>query len=110
MACGSGGGGERMGPTDAADVAWMAERLGDQPLATFKQSVQLPVDYRGTLSHTFIQFTDAPFFAEAGTRAKKLGFRYRDMLSIPAGHAAMISQPTALSTMLLEGLPISTTK
>jgi hypothetical protein len=66
--------------------------------------VKLSVDYSDSLSHTFIQCTEAPFFSEAGTRAQEMGFRYRDMLTIPAGHAAMISQPTALSEMLLEGL------
>ncbi|MEO8392986.1 MAG: alpha/beta hydrolase [Chloroflexota bacterium] len=92
------------GPTDAVDIAWMAARLGDQPLATFTQPVQLPVDYSDSLSHTFIQCTEAPFFAEAGARAQQVGFHYSDMLSIPAGHAAMISQPEALSELLLAGL------
>jgi pimeloyl-ACP methyl ester carboxylesterase len=56
------GAADEWGATDAADVAWMAARIGDQPLATFTQPVQLPVDYRDSLSHAFILCTEAPFF------------------------------------------------
>jgi pimeloyl-ACP methyl ester carboxylesterase len=93
------------GVTDETEVAWMAARIGDAPLAPFTQPVQLPVDYRDSLSHTFIQCTQAPFFAEAGRRAQQMGFHYHQMLL--AGHMAMITQPGVLAEILLEVLQVS---
>ncbi len=88
------------GVTDERDVAWMTPRLGDQPLKTFTQPVQLSSDRDRSLSQTFIQCTKAPFFAEAGERAKRRGFRYRELFS--AGHDAMVTKPKELAKILLE--------
>jgi pimeloyl-ACP methyl ester carboxylesterase len=85
--------------TDERDVAWVAPRLGDQPLKTFTQPVQLSADENSSMSQTFIQCTQAPFFAEAAARARRRGFQYRELFS--AGHDAMITRPTELAKILL---------
>lgn len=88
------------GVTDAADVAWVAPRLGDHPLKTFTQPVQISTDRNRILAQTFVQCTKAPFFTEAGERARRRGFRYRELFS--AGHDAMITKPKELAKILLE--------
>jgi len=88
------------GVTDERDVVWMTPRLGDHPHKTFTQPVQLSEDKNRTLAKTFIQCTKAPFFAEAGERARQRGFRYRELFS--AGHDAMVTKPKELAKMLLE--------
>ncbi len=86
------------GVTNEDDIAWAQSRLGDQPIKTFTQSVALSsqIDIPGT----YIQCSEAPFFKDAATRAKKKGFRYHDLLS--AGHDAMITQPEDLAQILLQ--------
>ena len=86
--------------TDAGDITWMTPRLGDQPLKTFTQPSQLSTERNAALSSTFIQCTQAPFFAEAGERAKRWGFQYQNLFS--AGHDAMVTKPEELSKLLLE--------
>jgi pimeloyl-ACP methyl ester carboxylesterase len=86
------------GVSNATDVRWMEQRLGDQPLATFTQplpasSVRVP-DAR----QAFIQCTQAPFFADAARRAKARGFESRELLV--GGHDVMISAPDALASVL----------
>jgi pimeloyl-ACP methyl ester carboxylesterase len=85
--------------TDERDVAWVTPRLGDQPLKTFTQPVRLSADENSALPQTFIQCTQAPFFAEAAARARRQGFQYRELFS--AGHDAMITRPTELAKILL---------
>lgn len=93
------GGPAGWGVTDPRDTAWMNDRLGPQPLKTFTQPVQLSAGTLPATKQAFIQCSAAPFFAEAGERAKRQGFRYRALLS--AGHDAMISQPRQLASLLL---------
>ena len=93
------GGPAGWGVTDPGDTTWMNERLGPQPLKTFTQPVQLSAGRQPGLKQAFIQCSAAPFFAEAGERARRQGFRYRSLLS--AGHDAMISQPRQLASLLL---------
>lgn len=85
--------------TDARDVAWMAPRLGDQPQRTFTQPVRLLRSLR-KVSATYIQCTAAPFFSEAAERARRRNFEYRELFS--GGHDVMITQPRALTSLLLE--------
>jgi hypothetical protein len=54
----------------------------------------------GSLKKTFIQSTQAPFFVEAAARAKREGFRSRELTS--GGHDSMITQSAALARMLVE--------
>lgn len=85
--------------TDAHDVAWMAPRLGDQPVRTFTQPVRLARSLR-KIPATYIQCTAAPFFSAAAERARQRNFEYRELFS--GGHDVMITQPQALASVLLE--------
>jgi pimeloyl-ACP methyl ester carboxylesterase len=96
----SPGGPRDFGVTDEHDIAWITPRLGDQPLKTFTQPVQRSAKQINSLAQTFIQCTDAPFFSEAGERAKRQGFRYRELFS--AGHDAMVTMPRQLADVLIE--------
>jgi pimeloyl-ACP methyl ester carboxylesterase len=87
------------GITDERDAAWVDARLGDQPLRTLTQGVRLS-DPAVRLPQSFILCRDAPWFVEAAERARRQGFRYREMLS--AGHDAMLTQPDALAKVLDE--------
>lgn len=91
------------GVTDASDIAWMTPRLGDQPVKTFTQAVQRDHVQLSASSQTFVRCSRAPFFVEAGARAKQRGFAYDELLS--AGHDAMISAPAALAKILLDVRP-----
>ena len=53
-----------------------------------------------SLPRSFIQCTKSPFFTEAAERAKRQGFRARELFA--ADHDAMITQPDALAKLLLE--------
>ncbi len=86
--------------TDPVDLAWVNPRLGDQPLKTFLQPVQLPADAGRSLVRTYIQTTHSPLFEEAAERARQAGFRYAELFS--AGHDAMVTQPVELARMLIE--------
>jgi pimeloyl-ACP methyl ester carboxylesterase len=87
------------GVTDAGDAAWMAPRLGDHPLRCFTQPVALAPGVAGAVWGAFIRSSTAPFFADAGRRARQQGFRYEELLA--ADHDAMITQPEALARVLL---------
>ena len=87
------------GVTDARDAAWMASRLGDHPLRSFTQPAALSAGAAGAVWGAFIQSSNAPFFADAGRRARQQGFRYEELLA--ADHDAMITQPSALARVLL---------
>ena len=92
----------RFGVTDQDDVGWMEARLGDHPNKTFTDPAQLSVDKKTALRLSFIQCTKAPSFSEAAERAKREGFRFRELFV--AGHDAMITQPQALAAMLMDFL------
>ena len=92
-----------LGVTHKDDVAWMEARLEqDQPNKTFTDPAQLSVDKKTSLRLSFIQCTKAPFFSEAAERAKREGFRFRELFV--AGHDAMITQPQALAAILMDFL------
>jgi len=88
------------GVTDESDIAWAEPRLGDQPYRTITQPVQLSAQLYDAFAKTYIQLTEAPWFVEAAERAKRQGFRSYTLLS--GGHDAMITQPKAVSEILLE--------
>jgi pimeloyl-ACP methyl ester carboxylesterase len=89
---------QQFGVTNERDAAWVAQRLGDQPLKTFTQPVHMPRSPAGS-HQAFIQCTASPWFAEAAERSKRRGYRYHALLS--AGHDAMLSQPKELAAILL---------
>jgi pimeloyl-ACP methyl ester carboxylesterase len=89
---------EQFGVTNERDAAWVALRLGDQPLNTFTQPAR--VSSGPAASHqAFIQCSQTPWFAEAAARGKRRGFQSRELLT--AGHDAMLSQPRELADILL---------
>ena len=63
---------------------------------------QLSLDNTASLRRSFIQCTKAPFFSEAAERAKREGFRFRELFV--AGHDAMITEPQALASILMDFL------
>jgi len=87
------------GVTDERDAAWMASRIGDHPSRSFTQPVVLSAGETGAVGKAFIQCSNAPFFADAGRRARQQGFRYEELSA--AEHDAMITQPDALARVLL---------
>jgi pimeloyl-ACP methyl ester carboxylesterase len=88
------------GITEESDIAWADARASDQPLRTITQPARLSAQLYESFPTTFIQLTELPWFVEAAERAKRQGFRYYKLLS--GGHDAMISQPHALSHILIE--------
>ena len=90
----------RFGITDEHDVAWMEKRLGDQPSKTFIEPIQISSGDSRSVQRSFIQCTMAPFFSEAAGRAKKSGFRSRELFA--GGHDVMIAKPELLARVLLE--------
>jgi pimeloyl-ACP methyl ester carboxylesterase len=88
------------GVEDEQDLAWMKTRIGDHPTKTMMQPVHFSAESYGKIAKTYIQCTTAPFFAEASERAKRQGFRHRELLS--ASHDAMITKPKELVKLLLE--------
>jgi pimeloyl-ACP methyl ester carboxylesterase len=88
------------GVTDERDIAWADPRIGDQPYRTLTQTIQLSAQMYESFPKTFIQLTELPWFVEAAERAKRQGFRYYQLLA--GGHNAMISQPKAVSDILLD--------
>lgn len=89
-----------LGVTDERDLAWARPRLGDQPLRTITQPVQLSTQIYNSFAKTYIQLSEAPWFMEAAERAKRLGFHSYTLLT--GGHDAMITQPQAVGEILLD--------
>ena len=90
----------RFGVTDESDIGWMEKRLGDQPNKTFTEPIRMSNDMNRSVQRSFVQCTKAPFFSEAAERAKKNGFRFRELFA--GGHDAMITKPELLANVLLE--------
>ncbi|WP_210479580.1 alpha/beta fold hydrolase [Naasia sp. SYSU D00948] len=90
----------QFGVTDETDAAWVDRRLGDHPLKTFTEPLPSSTGVPQSVERSFIRSTDTPWFVEAGERARRHGFRYRELLS--AGHDAMLTRPRELATVLLE--------
>lgn len=86
--------------TDEHDIAWMKSRLCDHPTRTVTQPVQFSADSYSKIAKTCIRCTPTSLFVEAGERAKRQGFQYRELLS--AGHDAMITKPKELVGLFLE--------
>jgi hypothetical protein len=78
----------------------MEKRLGDQPNKTFTEPIRMSNDMKRSVQRSFVQCTKAPFFSEAADRAKKNGFRFRELFA--GGHDAMITKPELLANVLLE--------
>jgi pimeloyl-ACP methyl ester carboxylesterase len=88
--------------TDEHDIAWMKSRLGDHPKKTFTQPVRFSPDAYDKIAKTYVLCTMTSFFVEAGDRAKRNGFRYKELMT--GGHDVMITQPNELVKVLLEAV------
>lgn len=91
---------QAFGVTDERDVAWMAPRLGDHPQRCMTQPVDLSPSRPGSLRQTYIQCTRFPPFEEAAERARRQGFRSRELFF--GGHDPMITLPDELAKLLLD--------
>jgi pimeloyl-ACP methyl ester carboxylesterase len=91
---------QQFGVTNVQDAEWVDHRLGDQPFKTFTDPARLSGSSLPPARQSFVQCSEAPWFVEAGERAKRMGFRYRALLT--AGHDAMITQPGELADLLVE--------
>jgi pimeloyl-ACP methyl ester carboxylesterase len=84
----------------ASHGAWYAERIRDQPLATFTQPLRLEREPGAGLPCTYIRTTKErdPTFDESARRARELGWRYEEIATI---HDAQIDDPDGLVELLV---------
>ena len=91
---------EALGITDAADIAWMAPRMTDQPYRTFVEPVHAPPASLARLDRVYVLSSHRPHYLAAAERAREQGFT---MIDVPgAGHDVMVAQPAALAAALLQ--------
>jgi pimeloyl-ACP methyl ester carboxylesterase len=88
------------GVTDPVDVSWVAERLADQPAATFEQRIQLTGGAAGT-PRTYIRCT------ESQALSARMIDRVRseptiEYVELAAAHDAMLTAPEPLADLLLK--------
>ena len=86
------------GVTDERDLAWMMARLGDQPLKAFTQPAKVSAARGRSPQGTYILTTKSRWFVEAAERAKRQGYRVRELME--AGHNAMMTQPDKVADLL----------
>jgi pimeloyl-ACP methyl ester carboxylesterase len=90
------------GVTDEEDRRWMTPLLTPQPLATFQEAAG-PCSVAERLPRTFVHCTVKPTgdsFAPFAEAAAREGSGWR-LLTIDAGHDAMVTAPDALARTLL---------
>jgi pimeloyl-ACP methyl ester carboxylesterase len=92
----------RFGVTDPADLAWLNERLTDQPIRTLTQPVRLSSPRARALPGTYIQIGEGPANIDAAERAQQAGHGHVHMSG--AGHDAMVTSPVELADILLNRL------
>lgn len=91
---------EFYGVTDTADIAWMAPRLTDQPAATYEQRLKLSgPGFAGP--RTYIRCTRSDKMPpDVAVRVQSdPGFR---LIDLDAGHDVMITNPEALTALLID--------
>jgi pimeloyl-ACP methyl ester carboxylesterase len=90
------------GLTDPQDVAWAAERLSDQPAATYSQPLRSNAA-AATLPRHFIRFTGPAVIPDHVVDRARLdpAWRYSE---IAAPHAGALSHPDDVTTALLATL------
>ena len=91
-----------LGVFDPADQAWVNRRLTPQPLGTNAVPLVFSEPIGKGLPITFVEFTNPVF--PASVRAVQFAKSQPgwDIKSLATGHMAMISEPEALASMLLE--------
>jgi pimeloyl-ACP methyl ester carboxylesterase len=90
----------RWGVTNPEDLAWMEARLTEHPVRALMQPARIESDIAARVPHTYIRSSESPQTAEAAERAKRRGFKIRELLS--AGHDAMITRPADVAKLLAE--------
>ena len=93
---------EQFGVRADADVRWVAPRLVAQPLQTFLQPLQLtgPATPLPRMYIRCAAYEEGSPFGQFGERFRRdPSWRYRE---IATGHDAMITEPAALTALLLE--------
>ena len=80
--------------------AWYAERIRDQPFATFTQPLRLGGEPGAGLPCTYIRTTKErdPTFDVSTRRARELGWRYEEIETI---HDAQVDDPDGLVALLV---------
>ncbi len=94
--------GASYGVTDAADAAWVASKLVAQPFATFAQPVHLERPGLPVAGTYILCVPSGGLFGGFAARLRQEpGWRSREPHT---GHDAMVTQPRALTDLLLEAV------
>ena len=95
---------ETLGITSEGDMRWVNHRFTPQPLKTVTTPIKLSNPAAAALPRTFIHCTRPAFpLADAfAQRAKAAGFKF---LELPTGHAAPVTAPKELATLLQKFVP-----
>jgi pimeloyl-ACP methyl ester carboxylesterase len=91
-----------LGIMDPARAAWVEAKLRPHPLSTYAQAVAAPAAVLGRIPRAYVHCTRGPTaarFAPFGEAARRMGWPVRELA---AGHDAMIGDPQATASMLLE--------
>ena len=87
-----------LGVTDAAEAAWVDQRLRRMPLATFEQPVRFSEARLAKLARRYIWCSG---FAGFGPTAKRVRERGWEVTELACGHDAMLAAPAELARALL---------
>ena len=87
-----------LGLVDAADIAWLEERLTPMPLRAYQDRLLIVDPRAASLPADFIRCTEFPAFAGAGETARARGWAYHELAT---GHDAMVTAPAELAALLL---------
>jgi pimeloyl-ACP methyl ester carboxylesterase len=87
------------GVTDPADVAWLSEQMVYTPMLTFTEGVRVANPQARTIPRYFIRCTAFPYLEAEQRKAQAAGW---PIYSLPAGHDAMVTHPTAVAGILTQ--------
>lgn len=90
---------EAMGVRDKTDAAWIERMMTPHPFTTMETPLEIDGPPAADRPAAYIACSD-PFYpplAYSRDRARELGW---DMLEIPTGHDAMVTEPLALADLL----------
>jgi len=90
-----------LGVSSEDDVQWLTSQMGDHPLATFSQPLRYDESLIQSIPRTFIQCTvdglSPPLIIERVQADSSWNY-----LEIETGHDAMVTEPEALTEILVE--------
>jgi pimeloyl-ACP methyl ester carboxylesterase len=90
-----------LGVTDAADLAWINERVVRQPFATFTEAVRLTAPAGAGLPRAYIACVEPASGSFGPFAAKVRGDPGWKFMALRTGHNAMVTAPRDLATALL---------